>query len=126
MRNRSTSGFTLIEVVITVVILAVLLTIVISAINPTKYLAGARDTQRKSNLIAILNVIGQRTADNKGIFETGCDAGAIPGTATKMATGGGNYDIGPCLVPVYMPNLPFDPRVTNAHWLSTTDYDTGY
>ena len=119
-------GFTLIEIAITVAIVGVLLGIIIFAINPAQYLARGRDTQRKGDSLSILSVIGQRAADNKGVFETGCAAGVIPATTTKMATGVGNYDIGPCLVPAYLSKLPFDPTATGAHWTSTTDYDTGY
>lgn len=127
MKDRNAlNAFTLIEVAITVGILAILLGIVIFAINPAQYLARSRDTERKGDSLSILSVIGQRAADNKGVFETGCVAGAIPGTTTKMATGVGNYDIGPCLVPAYLQKLPFDPTATGAHWTSTTDYDTGY
>ena len=123
---NSNKGFTLIEIAITVAIVGVLLGIIIFAINPAQYLARGRDTQRKGDSLSILSVIGQRAADNKGIFETNCAAGVIPATTTKMATGVGNYDIGPCLVPAYLSKLPFDPTATGAHWTSTTDYDTGY
>ena len=126
MKNRNVTGFTLIELVITIVILGILLTVVISAINPATYLARARDNERKAHLISILNVVGQRTADNRGAFETGCAAGAIPATATKMAVGGGNYDIAPCLVPTYLASLTFDPNAIGSHWTSISDYDTGY
>ena len=94
MNNRG--AFTFIEVLITVAIIAVLSGVVLVSINPGEFLAKGRDTQRKGHLVTILNSVGQRIADNKGIFETDCAAGAIPTTATKMAVGGGNYDVGPC------------------------------
>ncbi len=124
MNNRN--GFTLIEVLVTVAIIAVLSGIVLVSVNPSAFLAKGRDTQRKSHLVTILNSVGQRITDNKGVFETGCAAGVIPTTATKMATGGGNYDIGPCLVSTYLPDMPFDPKASGAHWTTTADYDTGY
>ena len=124
MNNRG--AFTFIEVLITVAIIAVLSGVVLVSINPGEFLAKGRDTQRKGHLVTILNSVGQRIADNKGIFETDCAAGAIPTTATKMAVGGGNYDVGPCLVPAYLSDMPFDPKASGAHWTSTADYDTGY
>lgn len=124
--NKSLTGFTLIEVLITIAIILALSGIVLVAVNPIELLAKGRDTQRKGNLVTILNSVGQRTTDNKGVFETGCTAGAIPATVTKMAAGGGNYDVGPCLVPTYLPSMPFDSRASGAHWVSATDYDTGY
>lgn len=119
-------GFTLIEALVAVAIIVALSTVVILSINPSQYLAKGRDSQRKGNLLTILNAVGQRIVDNKGVFETGCAAGVIPTTATKMAVGGENYDIGPCLVSAYLPNMPFDTKASGAHWTSTTDYDTGY
>ena len=43
-----------------------------------------------------------------------------------MAPGVGNYDIAPCLVPTYLLALPFDPATSGAHYVSNSDYDTGY
>ncbi len=119
-------GFTFIEVLITVAIIAVLSGVVLVSINPGEFLAKGRDSQRKGHLVTVLNAVGQRIADNKGVFETGCAAGAIPTTTKKMAVGASNYDIGPCLVSTYLPDMPFDPKASGAHWTSTADYDTGY
>lgn len=121
--RTQTSGFTLIEILVVIGIIALLATIVIVAINPSRQFAQARNTQRVSNVNAILNAIGQRIADNKGVFDS---AGGCPpltlatptasttinftGGATVPALGGGAVDIGTnCLVPTYIPSLPVDP-----------------
>jgi type IV pilus assembly protein PilA len=123
--RKSAGGFTLIELLVVIGIIAVLAGVVIIALNPARQFSQARNTQRWSNVNAILNGIGQRSADNRGIFETGCAAGAIPtSTPTNMATN--TYDIAPCLVPTYISILPFDPSAAGAHYTSNTDYDTGY
>jgi prepilin-type N-terminal cleavage/methylation domain-containing protein len=119
-------GFTLIELLVVIGIIAVLAAVVIIAINPARQFAQARNTTRTANVNALLNAVGQRIADNKGIFETGCAAGAIPATATNMSSTAGDYDIAPCIVPTYISTLPVDPSATGAHYTDNTDYDTGY
>ncbi len=60
MQSRKTStnkGFTLIELIVTVSILAVLVTILVVAINPAEQLARARDSRRAADLDALKSAI---------------------------------------------------------------------
>ena len=118
-------GFTLIEVLVVMGILALLATVVLVAINPARQFAQSRNTQRTSNVTAILNAIGQRAVDNRGIFEggTGC-LNALPATTTPIKTGTGGYDIYTCIVPTYISLLPTDP--STGVFNSASDYDSGY
>ena len=105
MRKRQ-AGFTLIEILVVIGIIAILASIVIIAINPARQFAQARDTQRRNDVTAVLNSIGQYMADNDGLF-TGCVA--LPGTTTEIGTGVGNVNIESCIVPTYISTMPMDP-----------------
>src|SRR3989344_2727103 len=76
MRNKLNyaPGFTLIELLVVIGIIAVLPTVVIIAINPARQFAQARNTQRWSNINSLLNAVGQRMADNRGIWTTDLSA----------------------------------------------------
>src|SRR4030042_6718575 len=98
---KKQKGFTLIEILVVIGIIAILAAVVLIAINPARQFALGRNSQRQSNVNAILNSIGQRMVDKKGVFETDCSAGIIPATTTIMKkTAGG--DIRFFLFPTYI------------------------
>ncbi len=121
-------GFTLIEILVVIGIIAVLAAIVIIAINPARQFAQSRDSQRNSNVNTILNAIGQRLADNKGLFGGSFTVGATTYSCPDISglTVGTSYDISSttstvsgttvglaCLAPTYIPSFPSDPKYTS-------------
>jgi type IV pilus assembly protein PilA len=77
-------GFTLLEMLLVVALIAILASIVIFAINPGKQLADARNAQRSTDVNTILSAIYQYALDNDGVLP-----GDIPdGTAADICQTG--------------------------------------
>jgi len=155
-KQNKQKGFTLIEILVVIGIIAILAAIVIVAINPAKQFAQARNTDRQSAVDNILNAIGQRMADNKGVFggAIGTTGQVCPGinasttnslwiysaTSSVNILSGGFYNTNnsgtltntnldlSCLTPIYISKFPSDPVTASdtPSGTSSTNHATGY
>jgi len=128
--NTTHKGFTLIEILVVMGMITILASVVLVAVNPLRQFAQARNSQRISNVNAILNAIGNRLAENRGVFTNNESCADIPTDPTTIARE--SYNLRPCLVPLYLSELPFDPKggsntcTTSLCTGPGENYDTGY
>ena len=126
-------GFTLIELLVVIGILAVLLAIVLIAVNPPRQFILARNTQRRSDALAILNGVGQYFAENGTLpanIATG-SAQAIKSSPLGDVAGdicgrlSGEGIVGPDQS--YLAQMPIDPLPNSGfEYTDCTNYDSGY
>ncbi|MBP6993855.1 type II secretion system protein [Candidatus Woesebacteria bacterium] len=127
-------GFTLVELLVTIGIVAILMSITLIALNPEKQFRSAREAKRMADVSVILNGVSQYLIDHK-------TEDIIPkDNISRYVAAGmykGKWDFAPkpvqtpninlcdILTPQYSANLPSDPfldtEVTNCE-----NYDSGY
>jgi prepilin-type N-terminal cleavage/methylation domain-containing protein len=127
---RNKQGFTLIEILVVIGILAVLLAIVLIAINPQQQFMQANDTQRRSDVNAILNAVSSYAAQNKGQLPAGITSTATP-IALSSPVDPGELNLCTALTPTYIADLPLDPTDGvktggSGTTCSATEFNTGY
>ena len=110
-KKDSQSGFTLIEVLLVVAIIAILAGIVIIAINPSKQLGDSRNAQRRVDVVTILNAVYQYSLDNDGAIPTGITTTATEICNTTGTTCAGLVDLGVLTTnEKYVTAIPQDPQ----------------
>jgi len=121
-KNKINSGVTLMELLIVIAIIGMLATVVIVMINPRQQLAKARDTEREADVIAVLTVVLQYSAEHSGTLpDTDGDpaTNSFPTSETCIGTGVGCFDlasageVGDTIVPNYLASLPSDSKDGN-------------
>ncbi len=110
---KQQQGVTLVELVVTIGLVALIAGISLIALNPSQYFARGRNTQRWAHVNTVLNAVQQRTADNRGAWNSTCGAATVslPSATTTIGSNPGYTDLSACLVPTYVPTIPLDPSV---------------
>ena len=128
--NKQQKGFTLLEILLVIALIAILAGIVIVAINPAKQLADGRNTQRSSDVNTILNAVYQYSIDNNGPLPTvipsiaSCATSATATATNEICkTGGDCTDLVDLSILTanekYIVSLPYDPKSSTTNG---TDY----
>lgn len=121
--QKNQQGFTLIEILLVIGIIAVLATVVVVALDPAKRFADARDSRRLSDIQSILSAVQQYIVDNKGALPNGIDMEQRQlGTATGdcvFSTPRCSVNVDYCLdlsAPLerYLKSIPYDPAYGSA------------
>ena len=105
------AGFTLLELLIVIGIIAVLATAVIVALNPARQFAQANNGKRQADVNTILNSIGQYMVDNNGSLPasvTALTADTFGEVCVTSGTCTGLVDLS-VLTPTYVVSMPTDP-----------------
>lgn len=113
---KKKKGFTLIELLVVIAILSILLVIVLVAINPAKQTRDARNTQRRADVLTLLNGVNQYFVDNasfpNGAY-TDCSSGSDAiHTSTEGVGGDGDVDLS-VITPEFIAALPVDPTTAS-------------
>ncbi|MCA9385417.1 type II secretion system protein [Candidatus Dojkabacteria bacterium] len=134
-RGNNLQGFTLIEILVVIGLIAILAAVTIIAINPAQNFQDARNSERRSEVTQILNAISQDIvagaslsgyvdADDGDAFNATnapCGTyGATDGWAVgdSTVTGDAEWDGETILAPTYLASIPEDPQDSTAGGVS--------
>ena len=106
-------GFTLLELMIVLGIMAILAAIVMVAINPTKQLSDTRDASRHASVREIENAVIQYIIDGNSL--AGVPSGIASAQDICREGGVGCYDLS-ILLPTYLVDIPVDTDETNVNF----------
>lgn len=121
--KNTNKGFTLLEMLLVIAVIAILAGIVIVAINPAKQLGSANNAKRFSDVKAINDAIKQHAIDNGGIYHSSIRAYPTGVNSLREVCNSGSSSNASCptgtlnlsfLVPDYLQSIPRDPSYDSA------------
>lgn len=122
--KENNRGFTLLEVLLVVSILAILAGIVLLAINPKRQLAQTRNTQRSVDVSTILDATYQYMLDNNGDVPSDVTTTDTEICATGAASCTGLVDMSVLTNnETFLTSLPQDPRCSSVCAANGTGYN---
>lgn len=119
--HKVSAGFTLVELLLVIGIIAVLAVVVFVALDPVKRFADSRDARRTFDVETILSAVQQYTVDNKGVFPVGITQGekqlGISTGDCSISTRGCATTASDCvdlrvMLTKYLKEIPIDPTGT--------------
>jgi prepilin-type N-terminal cleavage/methylation domain-containing protein len=125
MKFFQKQGFTLIELIIVIAVIALLAASVFVAVDPAKRIGEAQDAQRWADITAIADAIQQYVVDNNGDFPTSTATFLSGASYSIMIDGASAYTSAACvasstsaaqgilldaLTDTYLATMPVDPE----------------
>jgi prepilin-type N-terminal cleavage/methylation domain-containing protein len=106
--SRTSYGFTIVELLIVIVVIAILATISIVAYNGIQ--ARARDSQRQEDVKTIVKALELYYIDNGKYPLSNCVSGCTINGSWSNTNDGSWQNLAALLVPKYLSSLPSDPN----------------
>lgn len=120
-KQKRLAGFTLIEILVVVALIAILTAITFIAINPAKNFQDTRNAQRSADVTQILNAVTQFTSEQGNTVAMLTNTGGIaipvcPSTAPigPVVSPAANVVLEPDLVDEFIVQIPSDPLADRA------------